>query len=177
MTISKLPSSTFPGRHAARLHGCRLRDAPFPYVVPVCRKCADNALFAYWLSPCEKDEAVILMLYCSGCESTGQVRLGWKPGRPVAPERFPSTWHSPRLEKGVLWATCSCSEGQGAPVLYVTHELMPDMLLVRGRFEACGHQIDLRVIRWRDVRVEGHGHGEFSGPPPRVAWLPSAMLG
>lgn len=177
MTDLMIHPLSFPERHAARFHGCRLRDAPFPDLVPVCRKCADNALFAYWLSPCVRDKAVILMLLCPWCRITGQVRLGWKPGHPVLPERFPVAWHSPRLEKGVLWATCSCSEGQGAPVLYVTHELRPDALLVRGYFETCKHQVDLRLVRWRDVRVEGHGHGEFSGPPLRVARLPSATLG
>ena len=177
MTNKMLPSPSFPARHAARFNGCRLRDVPFPYVVPICRDCADNALFAYWLSPCERDEAVILMLYCPGCECTGQVRLGWRPGHPVLPERIPSAWHSPHLEKGELWATCSCSEGRSSPVLYVTHELRPDALLIRGYFETCEHQVDLRLVRWRDVRVERHGHGEFSGPPPRVAWLPSTMSG
>jgi hypothetical protein len=59
----------------------------------------------------------------------------------------------------------------------VTHELRPDALLIRGYFETCKHQVDLRLVCWRDVRVEGHGHGEFSGPPSRVAWLPSAMPG
>jgi formate dehydrogenase maturation protein FdhE len=75
MTAPSLPSMTFPAHHAARFHGCRLRDAPFPYVVPVCRACADNALLAYWLSSCDKEGAIILMLCCPGCECTRQVRL------------------------------------------------------------------------------------------------------